>query len=107
MITLSFISDVEISSRLVPIVMVFESWVMLPFFAFFIVLSSVIISPSTSISRHAYALSVPCLKIDAPFCPGCNPKSANWSPRRIDVFPEPMSPAKSTEPFGNSIVRFS
>jgi len=60
-----------------------------------------------SSSRHAYALSVPCLRIEVPFCPGCNPNSANCRPRRIDVFPEPMSPANNTEPFGNSIVRFS
>jgi len=107
LITLSFISDVESSSFVVPIVIMFESCVMPPLGDFFIVLSSVIVFLSMLRYRHTYAFSAPCLRIDVPFCPGCSPKSANCNPRRIDVFPEPMSPAKRTEPFGNSIVRFS
>ena len=47
------------------------------------------------------------LKIEVPFCPGCNPKSANCKPRSIDVFPAPISPANKTDPFGKLIVRFS
>ena len=31
-------------------------------------------------------------------CPGCNPKRANSIARRIEVFPEPISPDNSVEP---------
>ena len=105
--TRSFISEVESSSCFPCVVIMLKSWVIDPVFDFLIVLSRIISSPSTSIFRQVDALSSPCLRMEAPFCPGCNPKSANWSPSRIEVFPEPMSPESKTAPFGNSISSFS
>jgi len=107
LITRFFISEVESSSLVVPIVIMLLSCVIESDLDFLIVLSKIMFSSSISSSRYARASSSPCLRIDAPFCPGCSPKSANWSPSRIDVFPDPMSPARSSEPLGNLISRFS
>tara|TARA_Y100000034_G_scaffold134274_1_gene202230 strand:+ start:3988 stop:4182 length:195 start_codon:yes stop_codon:yes gene_type:complete len=63
--------------------------------------------PSTSSSNFAYAWSSPFLKIDEPFCPGCNPSNANCNASKTDVFPAPISPAKRIEPEGNSISNSS
>ena len=64
-------------------------------------------SSSISNSNSTKPSSVLFFSKDAPFCPGCKPKSANSIAIRIDVFPAPMSPESKTLPEGREISAFS
>ena len=73
----------------------------------FNLLSTLISFPSISNSRETPPESALFLKSEEAYCPGCRPKRAYSRARRIDVFPEPTSPAKSKEPSGKIISAFS
>ena len=78
---------------------------MLPFLLFLMVLLIITSFPSNSNSKETSALSSPFLKIEAPFCPGCKPKSANCRANKMDVFPAPIFPDRRVDPLGKLISK--
>ena len=69
----------------------------------FKVLSIIISLPPISNSIMTLPSVSPFLSKAEPFCPGCSPNNANSIPKRIEVFPEPMSPDNKVEPSENCI----